>query len=194
MKELKGFKWESIFSSFLFIIVGIVLLFSPETTARTICYLIGMVGIAIGIFRIVTYFTTSFEKNYEKNNLVNGLVAVLLGLFVILKVKLIISLIPFLLGILVTISGIGKLQASLDIKRLKSEKWLGVFIVSLVNIGLGILLLFRPFSAATTMFMIIGACMIFSGVTDLVNVLYISKKFKDYMKDMEALDQDIEED
>src|SRR5574344_22444 len=157
MKELKGLKWESIFTSFLFIILGIILLFTPETTARTICYLVDMIATAIGALRIITSFTTSFEKNLEKNNLVNGLIAVLLGLFVIIKVRLIISLIPFLLGILVTISGISKLQASLDMKRMKADKWLGMFAIALINIGLGILLLFRPFAAATTMFSIIGA-------------------------------------
>ena len=62
-----------------------------------------------------------------------------------------------------------------------------------VNIALGILLLSDVIGAAKLMIRVVGACMIYSGVTDLANIVYMSKKMSDYIKDMQALEQDGED-
>ncbi len=116
----KGFRPELLLSSVMYVIAGAILLLFPETTAKTICYLIGIVIMAIGLIKVLTYLAKGLEQNMYKNDLVVGLVCFIIGLVLIFKAKAIISIIPILLGILVLISGFGKLQSSLDVKRMKN--------------------------------------------------------------------------
>lgn len=187
----KGFRLELLLSSVMYVIAGAILLLFPETTARTICYLIAIVVMAIGLIKVLTYLARGLEQNMYKNDLVVGLVCFIIGLVLIFKVKAIISIIPILLGILVLISGFGKLQSSLDVKRMKNGNWTYFFIIALVNIALGLLCIFSPFKIAKTMIRLIGLAMLFSGITDLMGNIYMSKKLKNYLEDMAALEQDI---
>lgn len=193
MKELKGIKWETIFIQILIILLGIILFFNPATTTRTICYIIGMIIMAAGVIKIMLYFLTNFENNWQKNSFTSGAVLVMIGILFIAKVNLIISIVPFVMGIFVLLSGLGKLQAVFDLRRMKSDGWLGLLILAVINIALGILLFSDLIGAAKLMIRVVGACMIYSGVTDLVNVIYMSKKMSDYIKDMQALEQDDED-
>lgn len=193
MKELKGIKWEAIFTQILVILLGIVLLFNPETTARTVCYIIGMIIMAAGVIKILSYFLTSFENNWQKNSFVSGAVLVMVGILFMVKVEVIMSIIPIIMGIFVLLSGVGKLQAVFDLRRMKSDGWIGLLIIAIINIALGGLLFSDVIRAAKLMIRVVGACMIYSGVTDLVNIIYMSKKMSDYIKDMQALEQDSED-
>ena len=100
----KGFRPELLLSSVMYVIAGAILLLFPETTAKTICYLIGIVIMAIGLIKVLTYLAKGLEQNMYKNDLVVGLVCFIIGLVLIFKAKAIISIIPILLGILVLIS------------------------------------------------------------------------------------------
>ncbi len=191
--QTKGIRLEMLISAVMYIIAGAILLLFPETTARTICYMIAIVIMAIGFIKIITYLVRGLEQNMYKNDLVVGLICFVLGFIFIFKVKLIISIIPILLGILVLISGFSKLQSSLDVKRMKNGNWMYFLIIALINIGLGLLCIFSPFKIAKTMIRLIGLAMIFSGITDLVGNVYMSRKLKNYLEDMAALEQDIDD-
>ena len=130
----KGFRPELLLSSVMYVIAGAILLLFPETTAKTICYLIGIVIMAIGLIKVLTYLAKGLEQNMYKNDLVVGLVCFIIGLVLIFKAKAIISIIPILLGILVLISGFGKLQSSLDVKRMKNGNWTYFFIIALIGV------------------------------------------------------------
>lgn len=193
MKELKGIKWEAVFTEILVILLGIILLFNPAATTRTICYIIGMIIMAVGVVKLMSYFLMNFEKNWQRNGFVTGIILIIIGIFFMINVKIIMSIIPFIMGIFVILSGLRKLQTVFELRRIKSDKWLGMLIIAVINTALGILLLSNLIHAAKLMIRIVGACMIYSGVTDLVNVIYMSKRMSDYIKDMQALEQDDED-
>ena len=58
---------------------------------------------------------------------------------------------------------------------------------------LGVVLVLNPFDTAIVLFRIIGVGLIFSGVSDLVTSLYMAKKVKNYVKDMEALGNTVDD-
>lgn len=181
--NLKGFQWDGLLTAVMYIAAGTVLLLFPETTAKTICYMIAIVVMAYGLMKVITYLFKGLEQNIHKNDLVIGLMCFILGLILIFKSKTVISIIPILLGILVLISGFGKLQSSIDVKRMKNGNWQYFLIIALINIGLGLVLIFNPFEAAKTLFRLVGICMLFSGITDAFGSIYMSKKLKNYLED-----------
>lgn len=193
MEQVKGMKWQSMITAALFVILGIVLIIYPETTAETICYVVGIAGVVIGIFTILTYLFRDVEKNYYRNDFIVGMMEVILGAFVLYKAALIIELIPCVLGMLVVFSGIGKLQNYIDLRQMKRGKGLPFLITAIVNMAFGILLVINPFGGARLLYILIGAGLLLSGITDTFATLYMAKKMKDYRKVMEAMMKGVRE-
>lgn len=187
MRILKEIKWDSFLSALLYVVMGVVLLLFPDTTARTLGYLVGGVAVVAGAVSMICYLLRNANENYYRNDFLYGLVGIALGCFVFYKVDLIISLIPFILGLLVVVSGCGKLQDVIDMKRIGYGNWIAMLILAVLNVVFGVVLLKNPFSAAEVLLQVIGAGLIFSGITDGFVTFYFAKRIKNYLKDMEAL-------
>ena len=115
---LKEMKWNMLLSAALYMVLGLIMLIFPATTAHTICYLLAGIAIVIGLVNLVVYFTRSITHNYYRNDFVTGLMLMILGFFVIYQVDLVISLVPFIIGLCIIVSGLFKLQGALDVQRM----------------------------------------------------------------------------
>ncbi|MBQ7955999.1 MAG: DUF308 domain-containing protein [Lachnospiraceae bacterium] len=193
MGSLKGMKWQSMLTAALFVIMGIVLIIYPETTAETICYVVGISGVVIGIFTVLAYMFRDVEKNYYRNDFIVGMMEILLGAFVLYKADLIIELIPCVLGMLVVFSGISKLQNCINLRQMNCGNGLVFFIMAVVNMLWGILLVIDPFDDTELLFILIGVGLLISGITDTFATLYMAKKMRDYMKVTEAMTKGVRE-
>ncbi len=191
MKVIKEIRWNVMLKGILYIILGIIALALPETMEKTIGYLLGVVLIIAGGISIISYLLRDVRENYYRDDFVFGLVEIVIGIIVLLKVEIIISLIPILFGILVIISGCTKLQDAVDMKRMNYAGWIAMLILALINIVLGLVLIFNPFAAAELMFRVIGIGLIFSGITDCAAALYFARRMRGY--DTEAVESSYEE-
>ena len=188
MKLLKQLKWDALFMGALYILLGIVALVIPETMERLLGFLIGVVLIIAGAVSMISYLLRDAHQNYYHNDFQNGLLGILLGIVVLYKVDIIISLVPFLLGTLVLVSGLSKLQDVIDLKRLDYGNWIFMLVLAIINIILGLVLIFNPMAAAALLFRLMGIGLIFSGITDCVTTVYFAGKIRNYFADMNAVD------
>jgi uncharacterized membrane protein HdeD (DUF308 family) len=193
MKMLKELKWDALFKGILYILLGVVALVVPETMEKTLGYLLGIVLIIAGGVSMIGYLLREAHENYYRNDFVYGLAGIVIGIIVLLRVEIIISLIPLLLGILVTISGCAKLQDVIDMKRMNYGSWVLMLILAVINLVLGLLLIFNPFKAASLLFRIIGIGLIYSGLTDCITTIYFAKKIKNYIKETTPVESTFEE-
>lgn len=58
-----------------------------------------------------------------------------------------------------------------------------MLVLSLIGLVFGVLMLINPFKVAATVMILIGAGLVYSGVTDLVAILFISQQIR---RDMNA--------
>ncbi|MBQ9123622.1 MAG: DUF308 domain-containing protein [Lachnospiraceae bacterium] len=201
MNFTKEAKWQNLIGNAIYIILGIVLLVFPEATAKTFCYVIGISGIVIGVFTILIYLFREVQKNYYRNDFVVGSMEILLGAVVLYKAELIASLIPYILGILVVFSGILKLQTTIDVRRMRLGTELFFLILSLVNIVWGVVLILDPFRAfmedqvfaTKLLFIFIGVGLLFSGISDTIATLYMSRMVRRQEKQGAPVDLEIRE-
>lgn len=193
MKQLKEIRWDAVLLSALYIILGIVVLVFPETTAKTLGYLLGVVLILAGAVSMICYLLREAHLNYYHNDFLVGLVEITLGCVVLYKVEWIISLIPFILGLLVLVSGCSKLQDVIDMKRMNYGNWVVMLILAAANVVFGVVLICNPFQAAALFFRLIGVGLLFSGISDGITMLYFSGKLRKYFKQQQTLDSTYEE-
>lgn len=188
MKLLKQLKWDTLLMGVLYILLGIVALVIPETMERLLGFLIGVVLIIAGAVSMISYLLRDAHQNYYHNDFLHGLLGILLGIVVLYKVEIIISLVPFLLGTLVLVSGLSKLQDVIDLKRLEYGNWIFMLVLAIINIVLGLVLIFNPMAVAALLFRLLGVGLIFSGITDCATTLYFAGKIRDYFADLNAVD------
>ena len=187
-KFLKQMKWETMLTSLLYIVLGIVALLIPETMVKTLGYLIGILLILAGAVSMICYLLREAHQNYYRNDFGYGLMGIAVGILFLYKVDWIISLVPAILGILVVASGCRKLQDVIDMKRMGYGNWVLVLILAAVNVAFGVGLIMNAFEAALLFLQLVGAGLIFSGVTDCASCLYLAGKVKKYFEDLEAVD------
>ncbi len=191
MKSLKKMKWNVIISSVIYVALGVILLLWPEMTAKNICYVVGILCFAIGIINLIDYIRKDYSVEAYRYNLVYALLLVLLGVVIFVKVETVIAIIPFLLGFAVTISGLLKFQNAVDLIRMKYQGWGLVMVIAILNVAFGVVLVMNPFESAMVLFICIGIGMIYSGVSDLITTIMLSKCIKNVEKQIEKKEQTV---
>lgn len=193
MKFLRELKWDALLTGVLYILLGVVALVIPETMEKTLGYLLAVVLIFAGAVSMIGYLLRDAHQNYYHNDFLHGLISIGAGILVLLKVEIIISLIPFLLGVMVLISGCSKLQDVIDMKRMEYGNWAVMLVFAVANVVLGILLMCNPFQSATLLFRLIGIGLVFSGVTDVFTTCYFARKIRKYLAELETPETSYEE-
>mgnify|MGYP000613667884 FL=1 len=193
MSLLKQLKWNLILLAVIFIALGIVLILWPGATMKTICYLLAAMLLALGVASLINYLRKDISGIIYRYDLVVGLCAILGGILVIVKVDKLTDLIPAVLGFLVTMSGILKMQNSVDMLRLGHGTWHVAFAMAIVNIVAGIVLLMNPFEAAQILIMCIGIALVYSGITDLYVTISISRRLSRLKTEIVVAEDDSEE-
>ena len=193
MSLLKQLKWNLILLAVIFIALGIVLILWPGATMKTICYLLAAMLLALGVASLINYLRKDISGIIYRYDLVVGLCAILGGILVIVKVDKLTDLIPAVLGFLVTMSGILKMQNSVDMLRLGHGTWHVAFAMAIVNIVAGIVLLMNPFEAAQILIMCIGIALVYSGITDLYVTISISRRLSKIKTEIVVAKEDSEE-
>ncbi len=176
MSLLKQLKWNLILLAIGFVALGVVLIIWPGATMKTICYILAVLLLLLGVVSLINYLRKDISGIIYRYDLVVGLSAILGGILVIIKVDKLTELIPAVLGFLVTISGILKMQNSVDMMRLGHGTWHIAFTFAIVNIVAGVLLLIDPFRTAEILIMFVGIALVYSGLTDLYVTIAISRR------------------
>ena len=173
----------SIFSSILFIVIGLLLFFKPGDTLKTISYVIGGLILVFGIFGVARF--SKSDKKGLNFDLIYGILSLLAGLIIICNPEALASIIPIILGIWIVINSAIKIQYSFYMKSDTSKKWIATLTMSSITLICGIVLLFNPFKAASYVAQAVGLFIIVYAVIDLVESFMM--KNKDVIKTAEVV-------
>ncbi len=167
-------------SGIFLIIVGLILLFFPEGTTRLIAYITAVLLLVLGIAQIIGYLRSEPGMGRHQSSLAAGIMLVIAGLIVYFRAEAVISIIPVIMGIIIAISGVAKLQQAVDLARMKVSRWSTVLVIALLNIVLGVIIIFDPFSTAMTLLRFVGIGLIYSGLSDVIATIYLSRQTREY--------------
>lgn len=185
----KDFKKEMVMTTIIYIVIGIILIVWPGTTAKVVSYIIAGAITVSGVINLVKYARQDLISSSRGHSFAVGAVLVAAGIYLFLRPETIISIFPSILGLFVLVNGFMKLQNTIDVARTGYEKWWAVFILSIVNIAIGIIVLVNPFETATLLIRIIGAGLVYSGLSDLVATLFLKGQFEKFEKQMDIIDE-----
>lgn len=178
MKNLKS-NVNGIFLCIFEIAVGILLLINPIAFTAGIITGGGVILLVTGVIGIVKYFRTEAKEAASGQYLVKGLVALMAGAFCAFKSDWFIVTFPALTiiyGIVVLITGLGKVQLTFDMIRKKNKKWFLGIISALLSVICAVIILNNPFASAAVLWMFTGISMIAEAVIDIIALIVSARE------------------
>lgn len=174
MNLFEKIRKDVVLSSIVYLVLGLILLFRPGIALVTIVDVLAIMTAVMGVVRLVTYFAR--KDAVADGALIKGIMYLILAAVLHFGAGFIISIIPFIMGVLVIISGIVKLQEAMDMMKVKVNGYVPMLLISILSLVFGLVILLNPFATAELLFRIIGIALIYNAVSDLLTVFYFSKK------------------
>lgn len=157
------------------IMIGILLLVNPVAFTSGIIVAFGIVLMMIGIGTTIKYFRTEPEEAAVRQTLVKGLIGLLAGAFCAFHSHWFIATFPVLTlvyGVVILVTGITKVQWTIDSIRMKRSKWFWMAISAAISILCGIIVITNPFSTTAVLWMFTGISLIVDAVFDMIGGIF----------------------
>lgn len=178
MKFIKRAKAAYICVSALLAAVGLVLIIFPEISALIMCWLLGAVSVAVGIVKIIGYFSSDPYRLAFQFDFAFGITAIILGVLIIIHPAKLTALIPIIMGIYIMTDGIMKIQTSVDAKRFGIKSWWLILLSAVITGAAGVLLLINPFESAAALTVLLGILLLLDGVQNICVAAYTVKAIR----------------
>ena len=167
-------------SSLIYILMGLALIMKPGLVEDAFCYILAAAAILMGIVKLIAYMATKVETRIaeDTNGFAVGISLILLGLFVLMKSTMFVLLVPFVLGFMITFTGIEGIQNVLNLKKFGFGYRKGVMAVSVIIVIFGIVVMVNPFSTLKVLLVMLGIGLLASGVFDLLADMVFTRTLK----------------
>ncbi len=173
-KVFKKSNWTDIIVSFLFIIVGLMLLAKPDVIMSMISIILGTICIIMGVLKGIDYLANDKEDSYL---LAMAIVAIIVGIIIMFCADIIVSVFRILIALWIIYSGIVNLQTTIVWKNYQSKLWLMTLLLSIITVIAGIYILMNH----GAMIQIVGGIIIAYGVIDIIESVIFIKRVDHYL-------------
>ena len=175
---MKQLKWRIIVMAIAYIVLGVVLIMYPSQVQKLISYILAFALIAMGIVNLIQYTRLDTNQIVNSYDLVLGFSTMIGGILIIINVERFEQLVLIVMGFMILVSGVMKLQSSVNLMRLRSTSWQVPFAMAMIGIVYGIIMLINPFGAGGFFFAMMGIGFILSGITDIIVSVMFSVRLK----------------
>ena len=148
----------------ILLVMGICMLAWPDKILSTISIIIGVIFIVYAIYNIIKYIRVEEKSNSDLPLLVTGIAVGIAGGFLIIQSNFIEAFFSILIGIILTISSIMRLQDALIYKNEDKVP----LILAIVTLVCGILCLFGKMMPIQIMIIFIGVILVVYSFADII--------------------------
>ena len=195
MNYIKSLKVNYSLSAVICVILGIVLLVWPGQSTQVVCMVLGIVLGGFGLIQIILYLATKEKTMISHSMMMLGVVLAVIGGWIVLKPETIIKAVPMIVGILIVIHGLHNAVQAIDLKKMQYDNWWVALLLSFLTVALGVVLICNPFTIVDTVVRIIGAFLVYDGLSDMwiLSRVFKTKKNREKIIDTDAVIVDEDE-
>lgn len=173
-ERIKQSSKESIFSSILLIILGIITILFPHSILSIISYLIGAGLVIRGIIKIYYYFKNHGKYNIYNNDLTFGLLNILFGILYVVLTDELQSIFRILIGMYIIYEAIVKISMSAKLSYFSKKVGFLSFLLSVLIMICGVVVIFNKGIVITT----IGYILVVFSVMNIIENIVVNKNVK----------------
>ena len=143
---------------------------------------LGIVLGGFGLIQIILYLATKEKTMVSHSMMMLGVVLAVIGGWIVLKPETIIKAVPMIVGILIVIHGFHNAVQAIDLKKMQYDNW-------------WVALICNPFTIVDTVVRIIGAFLVYDGLSDMwiLSRVFKTKKNREKIIDTDAVIVDEDE-
>lgn len=161
---LKKTGLESVITSLVFAVIGILFICNPEGTFTFATTILGLIFIIGGIIKIINYFKNRGILDFYNYELIYGIIAIIIGIVVIVYSNALETIFRIIIGIWIIYSGIMRLLLASKLKAIESQSWKPVLIIAVIMLICGLFITFN----SGAIIMTIGIIMLIYAIMDLI--------------------------
>lgn len=151
--------------------VGILLFINPVSFAVGIIHAAGIVLLLVGLLSVFRYFRADIGEAVQGQYLSKGILEVMVGIFCIVRAGWFVNtfkILTILYALCILIAGVGKVQWTTDMLRLKKKEWYFSAISAAMSIICAIVILSNPFGSTVVLWQFTAVVLILEAVFDIV--------------------------
>lgn len=180
MELIKKAKSAYVVMSVVMLVLGLVLIIWPEISLSILCFTIGIVLAIFGVVKLISYFSKDLYRLAFQFDLALGIFTLIFGIILMIHPANILMLFPVIMGILILLDGVFKIQTAMDARRFGMARWWVIMFLAVITAVFGLLLVIRPFEGAVAVMILLGVTLMVDGIQNLCVVLYTVKISKQY--------------
>ena len=185
-KNAKNGEKSIIIGSVLTLIIGIMLTFYPGGSISLMTKIISIGLMLVGIYELIMFFKQSKEERLGNASFSLGVIIFAIGLYIFINDSALTSFIFKIIGIMVCIKSVYKIQLALSVKDY-SPSWKYALVSGIVVLSIGIVMIFYSGEFANTIATIIGLCLMVSSIYEIIESLSMIKKINTTTKAIDAV-------
>lgn len=155
------------------LVIGLILVMFPNEAGDYFVITIGAVFMIPSLFSIIGYFATNIEERTRFP--LEGVGSLLFGLWLIIMPGFFADLLTFILGFILIMGGVHQLSL-----LMRARRWVavpaGFYIIPVLILIAGLVALFTPREARSTIFIIIGVTSLVYATSELINWFMFTRK------------------
>ena len=177
-------KNNSLLTSIVFLVIGVILFTDPDSMVKFISYIFGGLLIIVGVYRCANYYIQDKRMGVVNNNeLAFGITAFILGLLFIVLASAIEFLIRIFFGVYLILIGINKVYQTFFTTD-RSSKFYALIVVCIIFLIGGVYTIVE----SNITLSLIGLFMIIYGVVDFISYfVYQDKSGNNKIKEAEVV-------
>ena len=152
------------------LIAGILLLLNPVKFTSAVIIGVGITLVILGLIEVVNYFRMSAQVAALGQMLTKGMILILAGIVCAVRWEWFLVTFPALTivyGILFLLTGISKIQLTIDMVRLKNSRWSLAAGNAAVTLICAMIILRDPFASTEVLWLFTGAVLVGVSIFDL---------------------------
>ena len=176
-KFLKKAGWTSVITSLIFALIGLIMIFYPDTTMQVMSTVLGIFFIIVGVIKVINYFVSKGNSTFFTNDIAWGLIAIIIGLVTMVYSSTIESIFRIMIGIWIIYSGFTRLSLSFKLKGVNDKVWTLVLILAVLMVIGGLYVTFYPGALIVTL----GVIILIYAIMDLIESFIFMRNMKDVL-------------
>lgn len=172
-KRVREIRMSFTLAAVVCIILGLLLIFMPDTSRKLLCTLVGAGVTAYGVLSIASYLLSRSEQAYTPALLL-GVCALALGVFSLINPSFLMDFLFTVIGLIVLVTSLSGVRRALQLRRFGFIRWPIPLASSLVTLALALSVIFFPGLYGNLLMMVCGVLLTVDGVSDLLSIHYLS--------------------
>ena len=172
------------------LVIGIIFAIAPQESIKIMNGFIAVVSMLLGGYFIFDYIRTPKEQKLLNFSLAFGIILIGIGIFLFLKPDVLVNFITVLVGIILVVKAIYKIQTALYIRKI-TKAWKYNLLVGLLIFTAGLLLIIYPSGSAEIFLRIIGIVLAVGSIGELVETAFVMGTLKDVNNQVQEKVQEI---